>query len=93
MSGGGARSKGNNRLFRISSLEPMDCCREVVDLVAEGDCFAPHFHLPLQHASDRVLAAMRRPYTIEDYASLVDSIRARIPGRLDRLGHHRRLPG
>ena len=66
-------------LFRISSLEPMDCCRQVVDLVAEGDCFAPHFHLPLQHASDRVLAAMRRPYTIEENASLVDSIRARIP--------------
>ena len=72
-------SIGNDRLFRISSLEPMDCCREVVDLVAEGDCFAPHFHLPLQHASDRVLAAMRRPYTIAEYASLVDSIRARIP--------------
>jgi threonylcarbamoyladenosine tRNA methylthiotransferase MtaB len=66
-------------LFRISSLEPMDCCREVVDLVAEGDCFAPHFHLPLQHASDRVLAAMRRPYAIEEYASLVDGIRTRIP--------------
>src|SRR5262249_1785340 len=49
------------------------------DLVAASDCFAPHFHLPLQHASDRVLAAMRRPYMIEYYASLVDDIRARIP--------------
>jgi threonylcarbamoyladenosine tRNA methylthiotransferase MtaB len=66
-------------LFRISSLEPMDCSREVVDLVAASDRFAPHFHLPLQHASDSLLAAMRRPYTIEYYASLVDQIRARIP--------------
>ena len=66
-------------LFRISSLEPMDCSREVVDLVAASDRFAPHFHLPLQHASNRVLAKMRRPYTVEDYASLVDDIRARIP--------------
>jgi threonylcarbamoyladenosine tRNA methylthiotransferase MtaB len=66
-------------LFRISSLEPMDCSREIVDLVATSDRFAPHFHLPLQHASDRVLAAMRRPYTIDYYASLVDDIRARIP--------------
>ena len=66
-------------LFRISSLEPMDCGPEVVDLVAVGGCFAPHFHLPLQHASHRVLAAMRRPYTIDQYASLVDDIRARIP--------------
>jgi threonylcarbamoyladenosine tRNA methylthiotransferase MtaB len=66
-------------LFRISSLEPMDCTREIVDLVASSDRFAPHFHLPLQHASNRVLAAMRRPYTIEYYASLVEDIRARMP--------------
>ena len=66
-------------LFRISSLEPMDCSRDVIDLVAASGRFAPHFHLPLQHASDRVLAKMRRPYTLEYYASLVDDIRARIP--------------
>jgi len=66
-------------LFRISSLEPMDCTPDIVDLVATTDTFAPHFHLPVQHASNRILAAMRRPYTIEQYASLVDGIRARIP--------------
>ncbi len=66
-------------LFRISSLEPMDCSPEIVKLVAEHDCFAPHFHLPLQHASNRVLEAMRRPYTVEQYTSLVDDIRTRIP--------------
>ena len=65
--------------FRISSLEPMDCVPGVVDLIAEGRPFAPHFHLPLQHASDRMLAAMRRPYTIAYYQALVDDIRARIP--------------
>ena len=68
-----------NVLFRISSLEPMDCTRKVVDLVAAGGCFAPHFHLPLQHASNRMLTAMRRPYTIEYYSALVDDIRRRIP--------------
>ena len=66
-------------LFRISSLEPMDCSRAIVDLVASSDSFAPHFHLPLQHASDRVLSAMRRPYAAAYYASLVDMIRTRIP--------------
>ena len=66
-------------LFRISSLEPMDCSRDIVDLVAASDRFAPHFHLPLQHASNRVLAAMRRPYTIEYYDALVSDIRARVP--------------
>jgi threonylcarbamoyladenosine tRNA methylthiotransferase MtaB len=65
--------------FRISSLEPMDCTPEIVDLVATAGCFAPHFHLPLQHASNRLLAAMGRPYTIEYYRALVDAIRARSP--------------
>ena len=66
-------------LFRISSLEPMDCTPEIVDLVATSERFAPHFHLPLQHASDRVLAAMRRPYTLEYYSDLVGRIRRLIP--------------
>ena len=66
-------------LFRISSLEPMDCTREVVRLVAERGCYAPHFHLPLQHGSNRILEAMRRPYTIETYTGLVDGIRQRLP--------------
>jgi threonylcarbamoyladenosine tRNA methylthiotransferase MtaB len=57
----------------------MDCTRDIVELVAASDCFAPHFHLPLQHASNRILRAMRRPYTIEHYSRLVDDIRSRIP--------------
>ena len=66
--------------FRVSSLEPMDCTPAVVDLIAgSGGRFAPHFHLPLQHASDRMLALMRRPYTLEYYRRLVDSIVDRLP--------------
>jgi threonylcarbamoyladenosine tRNA methylthiotransferase MtaB len=71
-------ASGPGVLFRISSLEPMDCSRDIVELVRDG-CFAPHFHLPLQHASDRMLAAMRRPYTIAYYEQLVDFIRERMP--------------
>ena len=70
---------GAGVVFRISSLEPMDCSPEIVDLMAGSEWFAPHFHLPLQHASNRVLAAMRRPYAISYYAALVDDIRARMP--------------
>jgi threonylcarbamoyladenosine tRNA methylthiotransferase MtaB len=66
--------------FRISSLEPMDCTPEIVDLVATSKAFAPHFHLPLQHSGDRVLRAMHRPYTVGQYRGLVDSIRTRMPG-------------
>ena len=65
--------------FRISSLEPMDCTDAIIDLVAASPCLAPHFHLPLQHASDRMLLAMRRPYTLAYYRRLVDRIRDRIP--------------
>ena len=66
--------------FRISSLEPMDCSSEIVELVAaSGGRFAPHFHLPLQHASDGVLQLMRRPYTLDHYRRLVDSIVTRLP--------------
>jgi threonylcarbamoyladenosine tRNA methylthiotransferase MtaB len=65
--------------FRISSLEPMDCSDEIVDLVAASTCVAPHFHLPLQHASDAMLVAMRRPYTLAYYRRLVDRIRCAMP--------------
>ena len=66
--------------FRISSLEPMDCTPEIVNLVAgSSGRFAPHFHLPLQHASDRMLGLMRRPYTLSGYRRLVDSIADRLP--------------
>jgi len=65
--------------YRISSLEPMDCTRDIVDLVADSSRFAPHFHLPLQHASDRMLRSMRRPYGLASYRVLVDGIRRRMP--------------
>jgi threonylcarbamoyladenosine tRNA methylthiotransferase MtaB len=67
-------------MFRISSLEPMDCTPEIVRLVATGGGrFAPHFHLPLQHSSDRLLGSMQRPYSVGDYRRLVDGIVADIP--------------
>ena len=65
---------------RVSSLEPMDCTPDVLGwLVDRPDRFAPHLHLPLQHASDRMLQAMRRPYSGAAYARLVDDVRARLP--------------
>jgi threonylcarbamoyladenosine tRNA methylthiotransferase MtaB len=66
-------------LFRISSLEPMDCTHEIVDLVAASPRLAPHFHLPLQHGADGVLTRMRRPYRAAQYASLVHRIHALMP--------------
>jgi threonylcarbamoyladenosine tRNA methylthiotransferase MtaB len=65
-------------LFRISSLEPMDCTREIIERAARSERIAPHFHLPLQHGSDEMLSAMRRPYTAAYYRELVERIRASI---------------
>jgi threonylcarbamoyladenosine tRNA methylthiotransferase MtaB len=66
-------------LFRISSLEPMDCTSEIVDMVASSPRLAPHFHLPLQHGSDDMLRAMRRPYTVAYYSALVERIKTLMP--------------
>ena len=66
-------------LFRVSSLEPMDCTPEIVEMVASSQRIAPHFHLPLQHGSDAMLRAMRRPYTVPYYRSLVDRIKIALP--------------
>jgi threonylcarbamoyladenosine tRNA methylthiotransferase MtaB len=67
-------------VFRLSSLEPMDCTPDIVDLIAaSGGRVAPHFHLPLQHASDRMLEAMRRPYTLAYFRALVDRIHSLLP--------------
>jgi threonylcarbamoyladenosine tRNA methylthiotransferase MtaB len=66
-------------LFRVSSLEPMDCTPEIVELVASSRRFAPHFHLPLQHGDDAMLRAMRRPYTAASFESLVHRIAERLP--------------
>jgi threonylcarbamoyladenosine tRNA methylthiotransferase MtaB len=66
-------------LFRLSSLEPMDCSPEIVDAVAASPRLAPHFHLPLQHGSDPVLARMRRPYTAMFFHQLVERIHAEMP--------------
>jgi len=65
--------------FRISSLEPMDCPPDLVDLIVGSGRFAPHFHLPLQHASDTMLRRMRRPYSLDLYRRVVDRIRDRLP--------------
>lgn len=66
-------------LFRISSLEPMDCTPAIVDMVAGSARLAPHFHLPLQHGCDEMLRAMRRPYTPAFYRELIDRVRTALP--------------
>ncbi len=60
--------------FRVSAVEPMDFDDDVVRTVADRTHFARHFHLPLQHASDGILSAMKRPYTLDRYRATVDTL-------------------
>jgi threonylcarbamoyladenosine tRNA methylthiotransferase MtaB len=79
-------------LFRISSLEPMDCTPEIVAISARSARIAPHFHLPLQHGSDEMLVAMRRPYTAQFYRELIGGIHESISTRLGWDGSDCRFP-
>src|SRR5215469_7721759 len=64
---------------RVSSIEPMDVTRDLVELFASTDRIAQHFHMPLQSGSDRILAAMHRWYRTEHYTRRVELIRERLP--------------
>lgn len=65
--------------FRISSCEPNLLSDEIIDLVANSRHFAPHFHLPLQSGSNRVLQLMKRHYTRELFAERVERIKQLMP--------------
>jgi threonylcarbamoyladenosine tRNA methylthiotransferase MtaB len=64
---------------RLSSIEPMDVTEDLVALVASTDRIARHFHVPLQSASNRILAAMHRWYRAEHYARRLEWISAWLP--------------
>src|SRR5580704_3091847 len=65
--------------LRISSIEPLDVTKDLIDLFASSDRIARHFHMPLQSASDRILAAMHRWYRAEHYARRIELIQERLP--------------
>jgi threonylcarbamoyladenosine tRNA methylthiotransferase MtaB len=65
--------------FRISSIEPNLLKDEIIEFVSRSDKFMPHFHIPLQSGSDKVLKLMRRRYLREVYASRVAKIKACMP--------------
>jgi threonylcarbamoyladenosine tRNA methylthiotransferase MtaB len=70
------------RWLRLSSLLPAYVTDELLEIVTTSPVVAPHLHLPLQSGSDRVLRAMRRPYTVALYRRVVERLAAAIP----RLG-------
>jgi threonylcarbamoyladenosine tRNA methylthiotransferase MtaB len=65
--------------LRFSSIEPQDVTEDFVALVAASPRIAPHFHVPLQSGSDRILRAMHRWYRAAHYAERIQRIRSAQP--------------
>ena len=65
--------------FRISSIEPNLLTDEIIETVAHGKKFVPHFHIPLQSGSPELLKAMRRRYKRDVYTSRVQKIKGLMP--------------
>ena len=65
--------------YRISSIEPNLLTNEIIDFVANSDKFMPHFHIPLQSGSNKILGMMRRRYKRELYAERVKLIKTLMP--------------
>jgi threonylcarbamoyladenosine tRNA methylthiotransferase MtaB len=65
--------------FRISSIEPNLLTDEVIEFVAQSKRFVPHFHIPLQSGSNKVLSLMRRRYRRELYVERVAKIKSLMP--------------
>jgi threonylcarbamoyladenosine tRNA methylthiotransferase MtaB len=65
--------------FRISSIEPNLLTNEVIEFVAQSKRFVPHFHIPLQSGSNKILKLMHRRYLRELYAERVKKIKSLMP--------------
>jgi threonylcarbamoyladenosine tRNA methylthiotransferase MtaB len=65
--------------FRISSIEPNLLKTNIIKFVAQSKRFVPHFHIPLQSGSDKILKLMRRKYDTDLYRRRIATIRAVMP--------------
>ena len=65
--------------YRISSIEPNLLSNDIIEFVARSNKFMPHFHIPLQSGSNKILGLMRRRYKRELYAERVNLIKTLMP--------------
>ena len=66
--------------WRISSIEPNLITEEIIDWIASGTKFQPHFHIPLQQGTDEILSRMGRKYTTAFFADRIAYIRSKMEG-------------
>jgi len=65
--------------LRISSLEPTEISRDLLDLMASSETVMPHLHIPLQSGDNGILRKMNRHYTSEEFAAIVWESVKRLP--------------
>ncbi len=65
--------------IRISSIEPNLLTDDIIDFLSGSNSFVPHFHMPLQSGSDKILKQMRRRYSSELYQSRVKKVKRVMP--------------
>ena len=68
-----------NMRFRFSTSNPQDMTLDVIEVMAKYDNICKYIHLPVQSGSNRILKAMNRQHTREEYFELIDDIRKIIP--------------
>lgn len=68
-----------NFRLRLSSLEPLEIDKDLLEVLKDLENFCPHFHIPLQSGSDRVLKLMKRNYTKAQYKEKIELIRDFFP--------------
>jgi threonylcarbamoyladenosine tRNA methylthiotransferase MtaB len=69
----------NIERFRISSIEPNLLSNDIIRFVAGSKRFMPHFHIPLQSGSNKILGLMRRRYRKELYRERIEEIKSLMP--------------
>lgn len=65
--------------YRISSIEPDLLSKEIIDFCFSSRAFLPHFHIPLQSGSNKVLKTMKRRYLREEFEEKVNYIHEIMP--------------
>ncbi|MBU3698486.1 MAG: tRNA (N(6)-L-threonylcarbamoyladenosine(37)-C(2))-methylthiotransferase MtaB [Candidatus Kapabacteria bacterium] len=64
---------------RLGSIEPNTLTSDIIDVVAQSRTIVPHFHIPLQSGSGRILRAMRRRYNPAMYRSVIERLHRALP--------------
>lgn len=65
--------------LRISSIEPNLLTAEIIELASQSHCIMPHFHIPLQSGSDRILSLMKRRYNRTFFTKKIEEIKKKLP--------------